>query len=220
MQQRTSGTTLIVIILLSGLVFAGSNLLVLLQTTADPMGIPVLEQFYRVCPPCVAYFVAAPFLVSILVALMVRRLTRVPVTPAAAEETPAATPPLSPELAVRLLGFLQQEGRLVDFLKEDIGAYNDAQVGAAVRAIHAGCRKTLDERVELERILDAEEGTTVTVETGFDPSAIRLSGNVTGAPPFRGVLQHAGWRATRVTLPPAPEGSNPNVVAPAEVEIP
>jgi len=221
MQQRPSGTTLIVIILLSGIVFAGANLLVLLQTTDDAMGIPLLEQFYRVCPPCVIYFVAAPFVVSILVALMVRRLAQAPPVAETATAAPAAPPPPpSPELALRLLGFLQQEGRIVDFLQEDITAYGDAQVGAAVRAIHAGCRKALDERVELQRIFAAEEGTTVTVEPGFDPSAVRLSGNVTGTPPFRGTLQHAGWRATRVTLPPAPEGSDPNVVAPAEVEIP
>lgn len=220
MQPRASGTTLIVIILVSGLVFAGANLLVLLQTTADPIGIPVLEQFYRVCPPCVVYFVAAPFVVSILFAVMVHRLTRTPPEPASADTGETAPQAPSPELALRLLGFLQQEGRIVDFLKEDIGAYGDAQVGAAVRAIHAGCRKALDERIELQRILDAEEGATVTVGEGFDPSAIRLSGNVTGTPPFQGTLQHAGWRAVRVTLPPAPDGSDPEVVAPAEVEIP
>jgi len=222
-QKRPSGTSLIVIILLSGIVFAAANMVVLLQTTSDAMGIPLLEQFYRVCPPCVIYFVAAPFVVSILVALMVRRLAQTPAGADAgptAAATPPPPPPPSPELALRLLGFLQQEGRLVDFLQEDISTYGDAQVGAAVRAIHAGCRKVLDERVELQRIFAAEEETTVTVEPGFDPSAVRLSGNITGTPPFRGTLQHAGWRATRVTLPPAPEGSDPNVVAPAEVEIP
>lgn len=89
-----------------------------------------------------------------------------------------------------------------------------------MRAIHAGCRKVLNEHVQLQRILAGEDGSEVVVEAGFDPAAVRLTGNVTGAPPFRGTLQHSGWRASKVTLPDAAAGIDPAIIAPAEVEIP
>jgi hypothetical protein len=120
---------------------------------------------------------------------------------------------------LRLLSLLQQEGRFVDFLKEDIDGYNDTQIGAAVRSIHAGCRKALSERIELERIFPAEDGTEVVVEAGFDPAAVRLTGNVSGTPPFRGTLQHGGWRAATVSLPHSPGDVDATIIAPAEVEI-
>ena len=121
--------------------------------------------------------------------------------------------------AVSLLALLQREGRLVDFLREDIAAYPDAQVGAAVRAIHASCRKVLDEHLALEPVRSEDEGARVLVERDFDASAIRLTGNVSGKPPFRGILRHRGWRTRRVELPADPLGQDPSIVAPAEVEI-
>jgi hypothetical protein len=121
--------------------------------------------------------------------------------------------------AVQLLALLQKEGRLLDFLQEEIGAYSDEQIGAAVRDIHRSCRKVLEEHVGLEPVLPGEEESAVTVEPGFDPSRIRLIGNVTGEPPFAGVLKHHGWRATALSLPKTPQGFDPTVVAPAEVEL-
>ena len=135
---------------------------------------------------------------------------------ALAVAAPAAS--ASPAAALRLLGLLQQEARLVDFIEEDIDAYSDDQVGAAVRSIHSGCRKVLNEHVQLERIFAAEDGSEMVIEKNFDPAAVRLTGNVTGAPPFRGILQHAGWRATKVALPPITV--DPAIIAPAEVELP
>ena len=122
--------------------------------------------------------------------------------------------------AVQLLALLQREGRLVDFFSEDIAPYQDAQVGAAVRELHAGCRKALEQYVTLEPVLDGEEDRPVTVEEGFDPAAVKLVGNVTGRPPLRGLLRHRGWRVARINLPTLPpEGTGRKVVAPAEVEI-
>jgi FtsZ-binding cell division protein ZapB len=120
--------------------------------------------------------------------------------------------------ALALLAWLQREGRLIDFLREDIDDYEDEQVGAAVRAIHKGCLKVLAEGVELEAILDGEEEEPVTVEQGFDPVAISLTGNVKGDPPFKGTLMHKGWRAKGVSVP-VPETVDPHVLAPAEVEL-
>jgi hypothetical protein len=108
---------------------------------------------------------------------------------------------------------------LIDFLEEDIDAYGDAQVGAAARTIHSGCRKALHERMRIERIYDDEDGATVEVAEGFDPAALRLTGNVHGEPPFEGTLQHGGWRAREVKLPSPSKGIDPLILAPAEVEL-
>lgn len=121
--------------------------------------------------------------------------------------------------AVQMLALLQRDGRLVDFLEEDVSSYPDGQLGAAVRSIHTSCRQVLERYVKLEPILSSEEDQPVTIRAGFDPAAIKLVGNVTGEPPIRGLLRHRGWRVTEVTLPSLPQGSGRAIVAPAEVEV-
>lgn len=134
---------------------------------------------------------------------------------------PKVEPPPKPSGApLRLLALLQREGRLLDFLLEDIQAYPDDQVGAAVRDIHRQSQAALKEHLVLEPVLPRSEGETVEVPAGFDPSAIRLTGNVTGQPPFRGTLQHHGWRVKELKLAPPPEGQDEFVLMPAEVELP
>ncbi|MGV8073629.1 MAG: DUF2760 domain-containing protein [Syntrophobacteraceae bacterium] len=125
-----------------------------------------------------------------------------------------------PQSAVQMLSILQKDGRLIDFLYEDLGVYDDAQIGAAVRSIHQGCKDALNKHVELKPVLDEGEGDEITVPAGFDAGVIRLTGNIAGDPPFRGILRHRGWRATRVELPlPTSEKKDECIVAPAEVEI-
>ncbi len=121
--------------------------------------------------------------------------------------------------AVQLLALLQRDGRLVDFLFEDISGYPDAQVGAAVREVHSSCREVLQRYVTVEPVMPGEEGRPAVVDAGFDPGAVKLVGLVTGQPPFRGVLRHRGWRVTSVQLPALPQGEGRLVIAPAEVEI-
>lgn len=126
--------------------------------------------------------------------------------------------PPGPDL--RILAVLQRDGRLVDFLLEDIDAYGDAQVGAAARDIHRGCRKAIREYLTIEPVLPNKEEDPVSVPAGFDPAAIRLMGNVAGSPPFRGVLKHHGWRVKSSQLPVIPGARDDTaVLAPAEVEI-
>jgi hypothetical protein len=126
----------------------------------------------------------------------------------------------SPQPAVQMLTILQREGRLIDFLQEDLSLYEDAQIGAAVRSIHRGCKDSLSEYVDLKPIFEESEGVEVTVQPDFDSGAIRLTGNVTGNPPFKGILRHRGWRAVRVELPrPVAERGEDWIVAPAEVEL-
>ena len=126
----------------------------------------------------------------------------------------------SPQAAVQMLAVLQREGRLIDFLEEDLSQYEDAQIGAAVRNIHQGCKQALNEYVELDPIFKEEEGSQVSVPEGFDSKAIRLTGNVIGDPPFSGTLRHRGWRVAKVELPqPTTEQTKDWVLAPAEVEV-
>jgi hypothetical protein len=121
--------------------------------------------------------------------------------------------------AVQMLALLQRDGRLIDFLVEDISAYPDAQLGAAVRAIHETCRQALDHYIKLEPVLNSEENQPVTVQAGFDSTAIKLIGNVRGEPPVRGVLRHKGWRVKEINLPPLVKGVGRRLIAPAEVEL-
>jgi hypothetical protein len=136
------------------------------------------------------------------------------------KETSPPPPAESLDRAVQMLALLQRDGRLIDFLAENISAYPDVQLGAAVRNIHETCGQALERYVTLEPILDSEEEQPVTVPAGFDPASIKLIGNVVGAPPVRGVLRHRGWRVKQLNLPPLPQGSARMVVAPAEVEVP
>jgi Domain of unknown function (DUF2760) len=137
-----------------------------------------------------------------------------------AEKVPPPAPVVqdSTDRALQMLAILQRDGRLVDFLMEDLGAYQDAQIGAAARDVHAGCRKALTRYVSLDAVLDDDEGQTVTVERGVDPASVKVVGSVGGAPPYRGVLRHRGWQATRVDLPPLSTAGR-SILAPAEVEV-
>lgn len=145
--------------------------------------------------------------------------------PQAEKETRQAEPEApvlletSPDSALQLLGLLQQEGRLVDFLEEDVAQYTDAEIGAAVRVVHEGCRKALHEHITLLPIRQETEGARITLESGFDASAMRPTGNLVGEPPFTGTLAHRGWRATQVNLPKLAKGHDVQVIAPAEVEL-
>jgi hypothetical protein len=137
-----------------------------------------------------------------------------------AEPVEARTAEDSTDRAVQLLALLQRDGRLVDFFSEDIAPYQDAQIGAAVRELHANCRKALAQYVTLEPVIDGEEDRPVTVEEGFDPASVKLVGNVTGRPPLRGLLRHRGWRVAEINMPALPpQGAGRVVIAPAEVEI-
>lgn len=149
--------------------------------------------------------------------------------PAPAVSAPAAAPvaPVAPATpkeadttaALQLLSLLQREARLVDFVQEDIAAYSDAEIGAAARVVHEGCRKVLREHVSLAPVRAECEGSRLTLAAGFDAAAVRLTGNVVGQAPFTGTLAHRGWRATEVRLPQLAEGHDAHIVAQAEVEL-
>jgi hypothetical protein len=197
-----NATRLVIAVVLALAVCAGN------WAVANAIGTP--------SPAALAWLLGAPLVMGLILAFVPG-----PAAPAV-EKVTASAPPPAPrpaDGALRLLGLLQAEGRLVDFLEEDLTPYPDDQIGGAVRAIHEGCRKALHAQFALEPVLPGSEGEDVTVDAGFDAAEVRLTGNVAGAPPFRGVLRHGGWRATAATLPER-QGIDPRVIAPAEVEIP
>jgi len=120
---------------------------------------------------------------------------------------------------IRLLCYLQQGSRLVDFIKEDIASFTDAQVGAAVRKVHQDCSKTLEELVSIRPLRDEQEGASIQVPKGFNPAEIKIIGKVKGDPPYSGTLVHRGWKAQKRSLPKKIGEQQPEVVCPAEVEI-
>lgn len=121
--------------------------------------------------------------------------------------------------ALALLALLQREGRLVDFLREPLDGFADADIGAAARDVHRGCRKVLEQHLAFEPVMPGEEEAKVSVPKGFDPAEIRLIGEAKGEPPFKGTLRHHGWRVVDAKLPTLTEGIDRTVIAPAEVEL-
>jgi signal transduction histidine kinase len=122
-------------------------------------------------------------------------------------------------LFVHLFAVLQRQGRLMDFLQEDLSSYADDQIGAAVRSIHENCRKTIHRYLSPEPVMNQSEGERVEIAPGFDQRAVKLVGNVVGQPPFTGILRHRGWQLHTIRLPELSDTENPNIIAPAEVEI-
>jgi hypothetical protein len=138
--------------------------------------------------------------------------------PASRQEIPVAPARPAGAEALHLLALLQRDGRLVDFVAENLTGFSDAEIGAAARTVHEGCKKVLTSYVTLEPVLREGEGAAVVLPAGFDAAAVRLTGNVVGQPPFRGTVRHHGWRAGEVRIPPQPPG-DARIVAPAEVEL-
>ncbi|HUA22324.1 MAG TPA: DUF2760 domain-containing protein [Bryobacteraceae bacterium] len=140
-------------------------------------------------------------------------------TAPAAPSKPAAPQAGPSEGALQILGILQRDSRLIDFLMEDISAYADDQVGAAVRNLHDQCRDTLNRYLRLAPVIDGVEGTFTKIEPTAQ-ATVKLLGNVpaSGKAPG-GLLRHKGWRAEKIDLPPIAPGAGASVIAPAEVEV-
>lgn len=137
-------------------------------------------------------------------------------TPVSAAPTPRTKS--SDDATLGLLAIFQREGRLVDFLEQDIDTFPDVEIGAAARVVHGGCRRALRAHFDLARVRPEAEGTTVTV-LGAEVREVKLTGNVQGSAPYTGVLRHAGWRALRTRMPELAAGHDASVVCQAEVEL-
>ena len=138
--------------------------------------------------------------------------------PAAVPAKAAAPPARTSDGALQMLGILQRDSRLIDFLMEDIASYSDDQVGAAVRELHDQCRDSLTRYVSLLPVIDGVEGAYAKAPAG-DANAVKFVGNVPATPPPGGTLRHKGWRAAKVDLPALAPKQDAAIIAPAEIEI-
>ncbi len=124
---------------------------------------------------------------------------------------------------VHLLALMQEKGRLIDFVMDDITPYTDAQVGAAARVVHQGVGSLLKGNFDITPVQPTPEGGPVTLQSGYPADEFRLVGKVAGQPPFKGTLLHKGWKATAVKLPRLVRAGDTvaklPVLAPAEVEL-
>jgi hypothetical protein len=124
--------------------------------------------------------------------------------------------------ALILLSLLQAKGRFLDYLMEDITAFNDTQVAAASRVVHQGCAAVIKECLALSPAHSGKEGERITIERPADPNQYRLLGKVPGAPPYCGVVVHRGWKTTKIALPRFTRPVDPagqNIISPVEVEV-
>ena len=137
----------------------------------------------------------------------------------ASSKTAAPAPaPRSADGALQILAILQRDSRLIDFLMEDVSAYSDDQIGAAVRELHDHCRDAIARYVTLVPVIDGVEGTYAKAP-GQDPNLVKFLGNVPAKPPAGGTLRHKGWRATKVDLPALAGKQDATIIAAAEIEI-
>jgi hypothetical protein len=123
------------------------------------------------------------------------------------------------EAVFAFLALLQREARFVDFVCDSVEGASDADIGAAAREVHRGCRKVIDQYLSLEPVMPGAEEEKVAVPKGFDPAEVRLIGEAKGEPPYRGTLRHHGWRVVDAKLPTLADGVDRTVIAPAEVEL-
>jgi hypothetical protein len=162
--------------------------------------------------------------VLVLIGLLLPVRQKPPLSQPQAEPARAAAPAPAVRADAEITGFLamlQEKGRLVDFLMDNINPYNDAQVGAAARVVHAGCKRVLQEHFSIHPLRTEDEGSTVQVPAGYAADEYRLVGKIAGQAPFSGVLVHRGWKTDMVKLPqllPGAPGRLPTI-APAEVEL-
>jgi hypothetical protein len=156
-------------------------------------------------------------------ATLAGRLARLLGAPALPEPTPepVPTPVRTPDAttALQLLAILQREGRLIDFLQEDAASFSDADIGAAARVVHEGCKKGLAEYFDIAPVRTEAEGAAIVLAPGFDATKNRVTGNVLGEPPYRGRLAHPGWQVTASRLPAVAPGHDARVIAAAEIEL-
>ncbi|WP_370525787.1 DUF2760 domain-containing protein [Methylococcus sp. BF19-07] len=176
-------------------------------------------------------------LLSVVVIALLRRKPEPAVTfyptPAPAAPTPGAVKApepvvkketvvlkeTTPDAALQLLALLQKEARFIDFVQENIAHYSDAEIGAAARVVHEGCRKVIGQVFDLAPVRNETEGSRLTLPKGFDAASVRLAGNVVGEPPFTGTLVHRGWKVENIRLPKVAEGHDIRILAQAEVEL-
>lgn len=185
----------------------------------DPQVVPVtLDLFHLVLGALVIILILLTLVLALLPFLSAKQKKSQIVDSAEVSAPPVLTES-QPTAALQLLGLLQQEARFIDFVEEDLQHHADADIGAAARVVHEGCRRVIQQHLKLEPVMTEVEGARVTLEKGFNAGEVRITGNIVGSPPFQGSLIHKGWKVRDIRLPLMAEGHDPKILAPAEVEL-
>jgi hypothetical protein len=174
-----------------------------------------------------SYFAGASLILALALLLIVfisRGERPEPEPPKADAAKPMPVPAAGNQAEAEIVSFLallQERGRLVDFLMEDITSYDDGRVGAAARVVHQGCKAALREHFQIRSVREENEGSSVTIPVGYAADEYRLIGNIRGAGPFSGTLVHRGWKTEWVKLPRIVRVAPDRLpsIAPAEVEL-
>jgi hypothetical protein len=217
---------------IAGLLLLAANaaaLLLALNMVALPTSLPAVSAFGTLPPaliPLLPYVLIATIalgLIALITTLAIPTAHRT-VEPVAMAAQPVSAPVITNQAEAEIVSFLatlQAKGRLVDFLMDDINAYNDAQVGAAARVVHAGCKSVLAEHFRIHPVREEREQSQVVVPADYPADEYRLLGKISGQAPFTGALVHHGWKTDFVKLPTILRGSADRLpaIAPAEVEL-
>ncbi len=169
--------------------------------------------------------ILAAVLIALAVAafLLGRRQTppRETVRSAAPPPAPSTPSPGADAEVITFLALLQEKGRLIDFLMDDVTSFTDAQVGAAARVVHQGCQAALREHLRVEPIASEAEGASISLPQGYHAENYRLLGHVKGEPPYQGTLIHKGWKVADLKLPKTlrPDDESLPHLAAAQVEL-
>ena len=199
-------------------------LLVAASAAAVAFDVEPFRQLLRDAGPFRPYLSQATLALAVLVLIGAFLQLRQKAPPPAEPARPAPERPQASRAdaeVVHFLAMLQEKGRLVDFLMDDVNAYGDAQVGAAARVVHGGCKRVLEEYFSIHPVRTEAEGSRVQVPVGYPAGEYRLVGKIAGSAPFSGVLVHRGWKTDRVKLPQLMRGAADPLpaIAPAEVEV-
>jgi hypothetical protein len=172
------------------------------------------------------YFTGASLAIALglLVAILLNRGEGTGLESRTETAKPIPVPAASNQAEAEIVSFLatfQERGRLIDFLMDDITTYDDAQVGAAARVVHQGCKAALQEHFEIRPIREEGEGSSVTIAAGYPADEYRLIGKISGPGPFSGTLVHHGWKTDSVKLPRIVRVDPDRLptIAPAEIEL-
>jgi len=202
----------------------------ILQTIADRantqawdlFGLYYIRYWYTVFPAMLAFALLAGMVAWLIARSIMRHL--IPAAEGKTEPLKQVPEKEMDDLAARrmflhLFSMMQREGRLMDFLAEDLDQYEDSQIGSAVRAIHAGCLRIVREYLDPQPVMRQAEGESVVIDGDFDRGAVKLTGKVVGEPPFEGILRHKGWQVGKLKLPTLSGRQNAKIISPAEVEL-
>ncbi|MFZ9035882.1 MAG: DUF2760 domain-containing protein [Francisellaceae bacterium] len=121
--------------------------------------------------------------------------------------------------AKQLLALLQQKGRFIDFINENIDTFSDEEIAAAARIVHQGCQKMIKEHIGISVIREEAEDSKITLEPNFDRHSIELSGNIHNQKQFSGILLHKGWKVDRIHLPTLSDQGNADIIQAAKIEV-